>query len=97
MGPGDVPQAAAVEPHAAAKGQVVIQRAAIVPQGGRAEQDEQVVELGLGAGVGVQLGGAVGVQHAVGAAFGAVSKGCGALGAEVHLHGGGVLDRKSVV
>ena len=84
LGPGDVPQVAAVEPQAAAHGQVVVQGAAIVPRGGGTVQHQKVVKGSLGAGVGVQLRGAVIVQHPVGAGVGIVGKAGGAAGRELY-------------
>ena len=76
----------AVQPDAAAHGKVVVQRAAIVPQGGAAVQDEQVVKGSLCAGVGVQLGSAIRVQHPVGGKGVIVDKAGGTAGLEIHGH-----------
>ena len=82
--PCDLPQVPAIQPDAAAHGKVVVQRAAIVPQGGAAVQDEQVVKDRLCAGVGIQLGGAVGVQHPVGGKGIVIDKAGGTAGLEIH-------------
>ena len=81
-----MPQLAAVQPDTAAKGQVVVQRGAVVPQAGSGVKDQQIVELRLRAGVGIQLGGAVCTEHPVGAAGRIVGKAGGALGRKVDLH-----------
>ena len=82
--PCDLPQVPAIQPDAAAHGKVVVQRAAIVPQGGAAVQDEQVVKYRLCAGVGIQLGGAVGVQHPVGGKGIVIDKAGSTAGLEIH-------------
>ena len=84
--PCDLPQVSAVQPDAAAHGKVVVQRVAVVPQGRAAVQDEQVVKGCLCAGVGVQLGGAIRVQHPVGSKSVIVDKAGGTAGLEIHGH-----------
>ena len=75
-----------MEPEPAAKGQVIIQCALVVPQGGTAEQDKQIVELRLCAGVGVCLRRTICAEHPVGARCLIIGKAGGAPGAEMHLH-----------
>ena len=60
--PCDVPQPPAVQPYTAAKGKVVVQRKAIVPQAGGGVEDQKIIEPGLHAGVGVQLDANTGMQ-----------------------------------
>ena len=45
--PCDVPQPPAVQPYTAAKGKVVVQRKAVVPQAGCGVEDQQIIEPGL--------------------------------------------------
>ena len=46
--PCDVPQPPAVQPYTAAKGKVVVQRKAVVPQAGRGVEDQKIIEPGRG-------------------------------------------------
>src|SRR5699024_7190311 len=63
--PEDAPDRAAVQVDPGAHGQVVPPGIAVVPAGGRAVKDQDVVKTGLGAGVGVGLGAAVGPGHQI--------------------------------
>ena len=79
----------AVEPDAAAHAQVEVVGPAVVPQRGGAEQHQQIVESGLLAVVGVELGRAVGVEHPVKAAVRVVGEAGGVVvvKADPDVHG----------